>query len=105
MVWSQTVRVACVALVALRTWSVPGQADTAAQPAQPLQQAAAGRIVLAAVVDGRNRPLIAVEPDDFVVTENGQSREVLDVHIADYPVVLLVDDAAGDELLPDIKTA
>jgi hypothetical protein len=49
---------------------------------------------------------VDVGVDDFVVTENGQPREVLDVHIADYPVVILVDDAPdAAEFLPIVKTA
>src|SRR5262245_35629198 len=73
---------------------------------QQLQQTAAGRIVLASVVDGRNRPLVAVGPDDFVVTENGQARDVLDVHVADYPVVVVVDDTGAEpERLSAMKAA
>jgi hypothetical protein len=73
---------------------------------QQLQQTATGRIVLAAVVDAVNRPLVAVGPDDFAVTENGQPREVLDVHVADYPVVMLIDDTGSDpEQLAAIKAA
>jgi hypothetical protein len=71
-----------------------------------LQQTAAGRIVLASVVDGRNRPLVAVGPDDFAVTENGQPREVLDVHVADYPVVVVLDDTGAEaERLAAMKSA
>jgi hypothetical protein len=57
-------------------------------------QADVGRVVLASVVDRQNRPLVTLGADDLVVTENGQSRQVLDVHIADYPVVVLVDARA-----------
>jgi hypothetical protein len=74
--------------------------------AQQLQQTAAGRIVLASVVDGQNRPLVAVGPDDFLVTENGQSREVLDVQVADYPVVVVLDDTGAEaERLAAMKDA
>jgi hypothetical protein len=73
---------------------------------QQLQQTATGRIVLASVVDSQNRPLVAVGPDDFVVTENGQPREVLDVHVADYPVVVVLDDAGAEtERLAAMKAA
>jgi len=83
----------------------PGRLVSAAPGAQ-LQQAAAGRIVLASVVDGRNRPLVAVGPDDFAVTENGQPREVLDVHVADYPVVVVLDDTGTEaERLAAMKSA
>jgi hypothetical protein len=73
---------------------------------QQLQQTATGRIVLAAVVDARNQPLVAVGADDFAVTENGQPREVLDVHVADYPVVVLIDDTGTEpEQLSAMKAA
>jgi hypothetical protein len=65
-------------------------------------------VLLASVVDGRNRPLVTVEADDFVITEGAQPREVLDVHVADYPVVILIDDGPDAEAqpsLPAIKAA
>jgi hypothetical protein len=81
-------------------------ADRLATAGQQLQQTATGRIVLASVVDSRNRPLVAVGPDDFVVTENGQARDVLDVHVADYPVVVVMDDTGADpERLAAMKAA
>src|SRR5205823_9295508 len=49
---------------------------------------------LAAATDPRNRPLVDVGPDDFVVSEAGTSREVLSVRIADYPIVVAVDSRA-----------
>jgi hypothetical protein len=58
----------------------------------PSPPATAGRVLLASVVDGRNRPIVTVGPDDFLITEGSQARDVLDVHVADYPVVILVDD-------------
>jgi len=67
-------------------------------------QAAAARTVLATVLNSRNQPMVDVEVDDFVVRESGQPREVLSVHIADYPIALLIDNsgaAQGD--LEDIK--
>jgi hypothetical protein len=83
----------------------PGAVVTAVA-GQQLQQTADGRLVLASVVDGRNRPLVAVGPDDFVVTENGQPREVLDVHVADYPVVVVLDDTGVEaERLAAMKSA
>jgi hypothetical protein len=50
------------------------------------------RTVLAAIVSGQGRPVVDVGVDDFVVTEGGASREVLDVHVADYPLVIVLDD-------------
>jgi hypothetical protein len=51
-------------------------------------------VVLATVTDQAGRPIVDLGPDDFVVTEDGEAREVLDVRIADYPLVLLIDDGA-----------
>lgn len=56
--------------------------------AQPLS----GRVLLATVADRGNRFIVDVTADDFVVEEDGQNREVLAVHSADYPVAILVDD-------------
>jgi hypothetical protein len=50
------------------------------------------RTVLAAVVNSLGRPVVDVGPDDFVVSEGSESRDVLDVHVADYPIALVVDD-------------
>ena len=41
--------------------------------------------------------------DDFVVNEDGDERDVLDVHMADYPVVLLIDDGADAVTIPSIR--
>ena len=59
----------------------------------------ANRFALAAVLDPRNRPIVDVGADDFVIQEAGVSREVLSVRPADYPVVVMLDtgiDARGD---------
>ncbi len=55
---------------------------------------ASSRTLLAAVVGGQGRPIVDVGLDDFVVTEGGQAREVLDAHIADYPLAVVIDDRA-----------
>lgn len=68
-------------------------------------QTAGGRILLASVVDRTGRSQVDLGPDDFVVSEDGDEREILDVHIADYPVALLVDDAPGMGALGAIKSA
>jgi hypothetical protein len=63
------------------------------------QQLAVSRTVLLTVADPQDRPVVDLLPDDFVVEEGGQPREVLDVRLADYPVALLVDNgvaARGD---------
>jgi len=59
------------------------------------QQTGASRIALATVVDARNRPIVDVDADDFVVHEGAAAREILSVHVADYPIVVMIDTAAG----------
>lgn len=76
----------CQAL-AFSAWSTPA---VAANPAQATVGSA--RTVLAAVVNPQSRPILDVGPDDFVVSEGGEPRDVLDVHVADYPIALIVDD-------------
>src|SRR4051812_35742989 len=58
-------------------------------------QTAASRVALASVTDPRNRPLVDVSADDFVIQEAGISRDVLSVRPADYPIVLLLDTGVG----------
>jgi hypothetical protein len=53
------------------------------------------RVVLATVTDTGNRPLVELEPDDFVVDENGAPRDILSLRMADYPIVVLLDDTAN----------
>jgi len=56
-------------------------------------------VALASVTDPRNRPLVDVGPDDFVIQEAGTSRDILSVRPADYPIVILLDtgnDARAD---------
>jgi hypothetical protein len=63
------------------------------------QQVASSRIVLATVTDTGNRPLVELGPDDFVVEEGARQRDVLSLHMADYPMAMLLDDtpaAAGE---------
>jgi hypothetical protein len=59
------------------------------------QQLTASRTLLASVSDSRNQPLVDLGPDDFVVTEDGEPREVISVYPADYPVAILIDNTAG----------
>ncbi len=69
-------------------------------------QTGASRIALATVSDPRNRPLMDVGPDDFVIQEAGAAREVLSVRPADYPIVVLLDngtDARAD--FPQMRKA
>jgi len=74
-------------------------AGSAAQPAAPGQQTGESRVALAAVTDQANRPLVDVGADDFVIQEAGQTREVLSIRPADYPIIVLLDtgdDPRGD---------
>ena len=55
------------------------------------QQTGASRIALATVIDPRNHPIVDVEADDFVVHEGNDEREILSVHLGDYPVIVMLD--------------
>jgi hypothetical protein len=77
-------------------------------PAPLLAQSTVGqaRTVLAAVVDSQGRPLVDVGLDDFVVAEGTMAREVLDVHVADYPLAMVIDDRPeAAEALPILRRA
>jgi hypothetical protein len=71
------------------------------------QQAGASRVALVIVEDLRvGRAIVDVGADDFVVQEGTETREILSVRPADYPIVVLIDtgtNARGD--LPDIRKA
>ncbi len=78
----------------------------AALPAGPAQVTGASRTALVTVSDGRGRPLVDLGPDDFVVTESGAAREILDVRVADYPLVILIDTGhAARDQFADIRKA
>lgn len=77
-----------------------------ARPAQvPALQATEGRILLVTVVDRGGRTVVDFNADDFLISEGGQDREILDVHIADYPVALLLDDTAEGPNWAAIRSA
>ncbi len=59
-----------------------------------VQQTGESRVALALVSDSRNRSIVDIGADDFVIQEAGQSREVLSVRVGDYPVVLLLDNGS-----------
>ena len=65
-----------------------------ALPVRARQQPPASRLVLASVTDARGRPLVDVDPDEFVVSESGERCEVVAAYDADYPVVVLIDNSA-----------
>jgi hypothetical protein len=66
------------------------------------RQTPASRLVLASVTDGQGRPLLDLDPDDFVISENGQRCEVVAAFGADYPVIVLVDNSS--EARSDLDT-
>jgi hypothetical protein len=59
-----------------------------------LLQTSSSRTVLATISDARNRSIVDVGVDDFVVREAGQARDVLDVRVADYPIAIILDNGA-----------
>src|SRR4051812_14231695 len=73
--------------------AIVAAASAAAQSSEP--QTGASRVALASVTDPRNRPLVDVSADDFVIQEAGTAREILSVRPADYPIVVLLD-TGGD---------
>lgn len=73
--------------------------STGAQSGSKEAQTGASRVALATVTDPRDRPLVDVGADDFVIQEAGAAREILSVRPADYPIVVLLDtggDARAD---------
>jgi hypothetical protein len=74
-------------------------------------QAGTSRTTLVTVADARNRPIVDIGPDDVVIREgqaspgNSVAREILSVHTADYPVIVLVDTGAARDEFPQIRQA
>jgi len=73
--------------------------------ASALPQTGASRVALAVVTDPRNRTLVDIGADDFVIQEAGVVREVLSLRPADYPIVILFDTGSGarDDVAPIVK--
>ena len=65
-----------------------------AAAAAPPQQIAS-RQILAAVTDARGQPIADIDPDDFVIREADQVRDVLSIRVADYPIVVVIDNGPG----------
>lgn len=77
-----------------------------ALPARAQSIVGNARTVLAAVVNAQGQPVVDVSLDDFVVSEGVASREVLDVHVADYPLAIVLDDRRALEgALPAVRAA
>jgi hypothetical protein len=62
---------------------------------EPEAQTGASRFALAQVIDSRGKAIVDIGVDDFVVQEAGTERELLDVRVADYPLVIVVDNGAA----------
>ena len=75
----------------------------AAPPAAPQQ--VGSRVILASVKDPDGRPRVDIELDDFVVREAGQDRDILSSRIADYPMVLVLDNSKGAREFEAIRRA
>ena len=72
-----------------------GVSAPSAASGAPQMKTAASRVVLAAVTDAQDRPLVDLGPDDFAIAENGSDREIFSAYVADYPVVVLLDEGAA----------
>lgn len=70
------------------------------------QEPTAARTMLVTVYDRNDRPTVDVGPDDFLIEEGNDEREVLSVQVADYPVTLLLDNGVEQAAsLDTLKTA
>jgi hypothetical protein len=93
--------------MAVRAWWIlwiAASLQTATAIAAPQAQVT-GRILLANVVDASGKTQVDFGVDDFVIREGSDEREVLDVHIADYPIVMLIDDGPQANDLRPIQSA
>jgi hypothetical protein len=62
--------------------------------------------MLVAVFDRAGRPTVDVGPDEFLIEEGNDEREVLSVQVADYPVTVLLDNArVGADALAAMRAA
>jgi hypothetical protein len=69
-------------------------------------QVGASRVALATVVDARDRAIVDLGADDFVVQEGSDAREILSVRPADYPIVVMIDTGVSARAdLPHIQRA
>jgi hypothetical protein len=59
------------------------------------QHIGTSRTALATVVDNRGKAVVDIDPDDIVIRDAGQPREVLSIRVADYPVAIVIDNGRG----------
>jgi hypothetical protein len=96
----QRIRFGLLPILGLAVLLTPIAGVTAHQ-AQP----SSGKLLLATVVDASGKTVVDFGVDDFLIQEAGDEREILDVHVADYPIVVLIDDAPQSNEIEPIKTA
>src|SRR5262245_262561 len=78
-----------------RAWGVALAIVTGSGAAVVVGQTAASRFALATVADPKGKAVVDISADDFVVEEAGAGREILEVRIADYPIVLVLDNGGA----------
>lgn len=88
------------AIVAWLGWFLALHSPQLAQP-----QVGAARTMLVSVWDQANRPTVDVGPDDFVVEEGNDERDILAVQVADYPITLLLDNGTDGDTLARMREA
>ena len=65
------------------------------------QQLGASRSLLVTVTDRTGAPTVDVSADDFVVEEGRDERDILGARVADYPVIVLIDNGAALRVMRD----
>jgi hypothetical protein len=69
-------------------------------------QVGASRFALVQVADPRGKALVDIGADDFVVQEDGVNRDILDLRVADYPVVVVLDNGSTAKAdFPELRAA
>jgi hypothetical protein len=69
------------------------------------QELGAAGVALVTVFDTRNQPTVDVDASDFAVSQGNETLEVIDVRVADYPVVLLLDNGSGTDDFDAVRAA
>jgi hypothetical protein len=74
--------------------------------ASDAQITGSARTALAIVEDPRvHRPTVDLGPDDFVIHEGAEPREILSVRVADYPAVVMLDTSGPGDNMPLLQKA
>jgi hypothetical protein len=61
------------------------------------RQQIASRLILATITDDAGRPIVDIDPDDIVVREGDELRDVLSIRLADYPIAIVIDNGRGPD--------